>query len=64
VIETSIDVLKNEKVDARLIIYPGVGRGFYFRPPNVRSFADDLASKDAILRLADFINMHLRNSKK
>ena len=64
VIETSISVLQDKKRDARLIIYPGVGRGFDFRPPNVRNFADDLASKDAMQRLADFVNKHLENHQK
>lgn len=64
VIETSIDVLQSKNRDARLIIYPGVGRGFDFRPPNVRTFADDLASKDAIQRLTDFINKNLKGSSK
>ncbi len=59
VIETSIKVLKDRKRDARVIIYPGVGRGFDFRPENVRTFADDLASKDAVQRAAEFINQHL-----
>jgi carboxymethylenebutenolidase len=60
VIETSIKVLKDKKRDAQLVIYPGVGRGFDFRPENVRTFADDLASKDAIQRAARFINKHLK----
>jgi len=64
VIETSIDVLQSKSREARLIIYPGVGRGFDFRPPNVRTFADDLASKDAIQRLTDFINKSLKSSSK
>jgi len=64
VIETSINILQKKKRDARLIIYPGVGRGFDFRPPHVRTFADDLASKDAMQRLADFINLHLKDFKK
>jgi len=59
VIETSIDVLQSKKRDARLIIYPGVGRGFDFRPSNVRNFADDLASKDAVQRAARFMRKHL-----
>ena len=33
--------------------------GFDFRPENVRTFADDMASKDAIQRAADFIAHHL-----
>lgn len=64
VIETSIDILKNNKVDANLIIYPGIGRGFDFRPPHVRTFADDLAAKDAIQRLASFVNKKLSAFKK
>lgn len=64
VIETSIAILKKNKQDAQLIIYPGVGRGFDFRPPNVRTFADDLASKDAMQRLADFVNKNLESYKK
>ncbi len=59
VIETSIGVLQSKQRDARLIIYPGVGRGFDFRPPNVRSFADDLAAKDAVQRAATFMRKHL-----
>lgn len=57
--QTSIKVLQDKGRDARLIIYPGVGRGFDFRPENVRTFADDLASKDAIQRATIFINKHL-----
>lgn len=60
VIETSIKVLQDKKRDARLVIYPGVGRGFDFRPEHVRTFADDLASKDAIQRAARFIHKHLK----
>ena len=41
------------------MIYPGVGRGFDFRDVNVRTFADDLASKDAIQRAARFMRAHL-----
>jgi carboxymethylenebutenolidase len=48
---------KNRK--PQLIIYPGVGRGFDFRPPHVRTFADDLATKDAIRRTELFIRKHL-----
>jgi len=59
VIETSIKVLQDRGKAARLIIYPGVGRGFDFRPENVRTFADDLAAKDAIQRAAKFIQQHL-----
>jgi carboxymethylenebutenolidase len=60
VIETSIDILQERGRDARLVIYPGVGRGFDFRPRDVRTFADDLASKDAVQRAARFMREHLQ----
>lgn len=55
-----IESLQQQGRNARLIIYPGVGRGFDFRPPKVRTFADDLAAKDAMQRTADFIKKHLK----
>jgi carboxymethylenebutenolidase len=64
VIETSVKALQDLGRPARLIIYPGVGRGFDFRPENVRTFADDLASKDAVQRAARFMRKHLEDSKK
>ncbi len=54
-----VDALRAKGRDARLIVYPGVGRGFDFRPPSVRTFADDLAAKDAAQRTARFIRRHL-----
>jgi glyoxylase-like metal-dependent hydrolase (beta-lactamase superfamily II)/dienelactone hydrolase len=62
VIETSIQVMQDKGRDARLIIYPGVGRGFDFRPENVRTFADDLASKDALQRAVKFMRTHLETA--
>ena len=62
-IEAAIKVMQENKVDARLIIYPGVGRGFDFRPDNVRTFADDLASKDAIQSVAGYPKPHQPQSK-
>jgi carboxymethylenebutenolidase len=59
VIESGIKSLRQKGRDARVIVYPGVGRGFDFRPENVRTFADDLASKDAVQRAAAFMNKHL-----
>jgi glyoxylase-like metal-dependent hydrolase (beta-lactamase superfamily II)/dienelactone hydrolase len=59
VIETSIGILQEKGRDARLVIYPGVGRGFDFRDVNVRTFADDLASKDAVQRAANFMRSQL-----
>jgi len=58
-IMAGIDVLKDNGIDAELIIYPGIGRGFDFRPVHVRTFADDLATKDANQRTAAFIRRHL-----
>ncbi|MBI5612621.1 MAG: dienelactone hydrolase family protein [Gammaproteobacteria bacterium] len=60
VIESSVDTLRQKGRPITYIVYPGVGRGFDFRPPNVRTFADDLAAKDAVRRAADFINAALR----
>lgn len=54
-----VEMLRGKGRDARLIVYPGVGRGFDFRPPTVRTFADDLAAKDAARRTATFIRQHL-----
>ena len=59
-IETAVSSMKNLGLDVKLIIYPGVGRGFDFRPPRVRTFADDLAAKDSNLRAANFIRAHLK----
>ena len=50
-----IDSLKAKKREARVIVYPGVGRGFDFRPPEVRTLADDLAAQDSLARAARLI---------
>ena len=55
-----IKTLEEKGRKPQLIVYPGVGRGFDFRPPNVRSFADDLAAKDAAQRTENFIRDHLQ----
>ena len=55
-----INTLKEKGRNPQLIIYPGVGRGFDFRPQHVRTFADDLAAKDAIRRTELFIRTHLK----
>ena len=55
-----IESLQKKGRDARVIVYPGVGRGFDFRPPEVRTFADDLAAQDAMRRTAEFVRAHLR----
>ncbi len=59
-IESAVKALREMKRPVRLVLYPGVGRGFDFRPDTVRTFADDLASKDANWRAAKFIRTHLR----
>jgi carboxymethylenebutenolidase len=52
---TGIDSLRAKKRDARVIVYPGVGRGFDFRPPEVRTLADDMAAQDSLARAARFM---------
>jgi len=64
VIESSIEALHSKQREALLIVYPGVGRGFDFRPPAVRTFADDLAAKDAVQRAANFMRQHLAPFEK
>ncbi|HEY9079143.1 dienelactone hydrolase family protein [Magnetovibrio sp.] len=59
-IETAVKSMLDRKHDVTLITYPGVGRGFDFRPDNVRTFADDLASKDAVARAAQFMRKRLK----
>lgn len=63
-IETAVQSLQSAGRDATLIVYPGVGRGFDFRPPHVRTFADDLASQDALMRTTGFIQQHLAGHGK
>ena len=58
-IEMAVKSMKENNLPVTLFIYPGVGRGFDFRPEHVRTFADDLASKDAIQRAASFMRTHL-----
>jgi carboxymethylenebutenolidase len=58
-IEMAVASLRASGKPARLVIYPGVGRGFDFRPPDVRTLADDLAAQDALMQAARFINTHL-----
>jgi carboxymethylenebutenolidase len=62
-IETAVLFMKKAGKDVRLVVYPGVGRGFDFRPPTVRTFADDLATKDSITRSAAFMRKHLEKWK-
>ena len=60
-IESAVSSLQDLDRPVRLIVYPGVGRGFDFREERVRTFADDLASKDAIQRAAAFMRTHLKD---
>jgi carboxymethylenebutenolidase len=59
VIESSVDTLRQKGRSITYVVYPGVGRAFDFRPTNVRTFADDLAAKDAIQRASAFMHAHL-----
>ena len=59
VIDSSVETLRVKGRPITYVIYPGVGRGFDFRPENVRTFADDLASKDAVARAARFMRQQL-----
>jgi carboxymethylenebutenolidase len=63
-IETAVQSLQEAGKDARLVVYPGVGRGFDFRPPSVRTLADDLAAQDSLMRATRFINEHLAEHAK
>lgn len=63
-IESAIKNARDKGRDMTLITYPGVGRGFDFRPPQVRTIADDLAAKDAVVRAAAFMRKHLEDNKK
>ncbi len=63
-IESAVAALKAAGRPVRLIIYPGVGRGFEFRSADVRTFADDLAAKDAIHRSAVFMAEQLAASPR
>jgi len=60
VIEEAVKNMERIGRPVRLVIYPGVGRGFDFRPPHVRTFADDLAAKDSLARAAEFMRQHLQ----
>jgi carboxymethylenebutenolidase len=60
-IEEAVKNMERLGRSVRLVLYPGVGRGFDFRPADVRTFADDLASKDSLARAAEFIRWHLRD---
>jgi carboxymethylenebutenolidase len=56
---TGVESLKKKNRDARVIVYPGVGRGFDFRAREVRTLADDLAAQDSLVRATAFIRRTL-----
>lgn len=58
-IDMAVSSLQGRDRPVQLVTYPGVGRGFDFRAPPVRTFADDLATRDALMRAAAFMNQHL-----
>lgn len=59
-IEMAVAALRSKGRPVQLVVYPGVGRGFDFRAAPVRTFADDLAAKDAIVRAAAFMRTQLQ----
>jgi len=63
-IETAVASLREAGKEARLIVYPSVGRGFDFGPARVHTFADDLASKDAVQQAATFMRELLAPYRK
>ncbi|MBT3237891.1 MAG: dienelactone hydrolase [Rhodospirillaceae bacterium] len=62
--ETGVNAMLAKGRDVQLFVYPGVGRGFDFRPEAVRTFADDLASKDSIHRAELFMRKNLKPFSK
>lgn len=58
-IDMAVASLQGRDRPVALVTYPGVGRGFDFRAPPVRTFADDLATRDALIRATRFMNQHL-----
>jgi carboxymethylenebutenolidase len=56
---SGVEALQSRQREVRVIIYPGVGRGFDFRSREVRTLADDLASQDSLMRAAAFMRRHL-----
>ena len=63
-IETAVKSMKAAGRDVKLVIYPGVGRGFDFRPASVRTLADDMATRDSNMRAARFFRRHLKKWTK
>lgn len=63
-IETAVQSLRDAGKDARLVVYPGVGRGFDFRPAAVRTLADDMAAQHALMEATRFIRAKLSEKLK
>ena len=63
-IETAVDAMKKAGREITLFVYSGVGRGFDFRPLNVRTLADDMASKHALMTASSFIRQNLKDHAK
>ncbi|AGA31956.1 putative dienelactone hydrolase [Thioalkalivibrio nitratireducens DSM 14787] len=59
-IDMAVGSMQGRGLPVQLVTYPGVGRGFDFREPPVRTFADDLATRDALMRATAFMNRQLR----
>jgi carboxymethylenebutenolidase len=56
---TGLDSLRAKRRAPSVVVYPGVGRGFDFRPREVRTLADDLAAQDSLRRAAAFLRANL-----
>jgi carboxymethylenebutenolidase len=63
-IEMAADAMRAKGLDVTVALYPGVGRGFDFRERHVRTFADDLAARDAMARTSAFMRRHLAPFKR
>ena len=59
-IEMAAEAMRAKGRDVTLALYPGVGRGFDFRERHVRTFADDLAARDAMVRASAFMRRHMQ----
>jgi carboxymethylenebutenolidase len=59
-IEMAAEAMRAKGRDVTVALYPGVGRGFDFRERHVRTFADDLASRDAMQRASAFMRRHMQ----
>ena len=58
-IDMAVASMRGRGLPVHLVTYPGVGRGFDFREPPVRTFADDLATRDALMRATGFMRRSL-----